>query len=114
MSKANLTALGKALLKAGLVSEKDIPEEQLEKLRSKEQEPGKLPSVPWEKPACCKITENKPKHPKLEGGKTDSDDKPDVSRRRGYMVWLHKTAPVFQFEDDPTLTPEDYRSGRRR
>lgn len=113
--KANLTALGRALLKAGVVSEEDIPPQQIVDLPPPpEPEERSFPSVPFEAAPTGKIVEG-PKEPKPPRQETDDeDDRPDVPRRRGHMVWLHKTAPVFQFDDAPTLTPEDYEKGRRR
>lgn len=115
--KANLTALGRALLEAGIVSEDDIPPQQIPDRRPvPKREERSFPSVPFEAPPVGKIVEG-PKDPRFsmkEPKVDDEDDRPDVPRRRGHMVWLHKTAPVFQFDDDPTLTPEDYEKGRRR
>jgi hypothetical protein len=44
----------------------------------------------------------------------DCSPEETVERKRGHMVWLHKTAPVFQFDENPTLSPEEMEKGRRR
>jgi len=114
---ANLTALGRALLAAGIVSEDDIPPQQIPDHRpALKKEEKSFPVVPFEAPPSGRIVEGPkdPPPPMREPEADDEDERPDVPRRRGYMVWLHKTAPVFQFDDEPTLTPEDYEKGRRR
>lgn len=35
-------------------------------------------------------------------------------RKRGEMLWLHKTAPVLVIEGGPSLSPEEHAAGRRR
>jgi hypothetical protein len=113
--KANLTALGRALLEAGIVSEDDIPPQQIPDHRpALEREEKSFPSVPFEAPPSGRIVEGPKEPPPPLKEQDEEDDRSDVPRRRGHMVWLHKTAPVFQFDDDPTLTPEDYEKGRRR
>lgn len=115
--RANLTALGRALLEAGIVSEDDIPPQQIPDRRpAPEEQERSFPSVPFEAPPSGRIVDGPkaPPPPIRESEADGEDDRPDVPRRRGHMVWLHKTAPVFQFDDAPTLTPEDYEKGRRR
>ena len=39
---------------------------------------------------------------------------PGPRRKRGEMVYLHKTAPVLVIEGGPTLSAEEHAAGRRR
>jgi len=39
---------------------------------------------------------------------------PGPKRKRGQMVWTHKTAPTLEIEGGPTLSPEDLAAMRRR
>jgi hypothetical protein len=39
---------------------------------------------------------------------------PGPRRKRGQMVWTHKTAPTLEIEGGPTLSPEELAAMRRR
>lgn len=109
---ANLTALGRALMKAGLVDEDGVPQAQRREIKRQEYKEASPPVVPFEPPPSGRIVEREATQPKEPEREARRDN--DVPRKRGRMIWLHKTAPIFEFEDRPTLTPEDFEKGRRR
>lgn len=126
-----MTPIQKAMLQAGLIEEDDLPSRTVE---PQVREPGELPRVPWEAPPSGRVVEGpremRAGNPAVRilrcgscGCLVDDWECPcggevseikDVPRKTGHMVWTHKTAPVFQFDNSPTMTPEDYASGRRR
>ena len=41
-------------------------------------------------------------------------EEPGPRRKKGQMVWTHKTAPTLEIEGGPTLSPEELAAMRRR
>ena len=112
----NLPAMALALLKAGIISEKDLPKSYRIEVESEPHKVKDLPTTPFGKPPECEITDKKdPPAPMIGADEEENEDEgEDVPRVRGQMVWLHKTAPILEIEGRPRLTPEEIASGRRR
>ena len=58
--------------------------------------------------------EHKPYGRSDQCGPCAAEDDSGPKRKRGQMVWTHKTAPVLEIEGGPALTPEELAAMRRR
>jgi hypothetical protein len=105
-----------AMLKAGIVAERNLPRSTHTRLVPEPVVVKDLPSVPFEEAPTGIVTDKKElPPPPPEPDKADMDDeRPSTPRVRGRMVWLHKTAPVLEIEGKPGLTAEEMAAGRRR
>ena len=126
-----MTPIQQAMLKAGLIKKTDI-----ETIIAETKEQSEFASVDFESKIETKVSEKK-ESPKVKEKKKEyfqclacgrpSEDEvacaycggdvvevKDVPKLKGHMVWFHKTAPTFQFDDKPTLKPEDFARNRRR
>ena len=101
-----------ALLKAGLIKPEDLPRSADRYSANKKDHETKQPmEIPFEKEPEGQIIEKEFKQPH----EPDKSVPEDITERyKGQMVWLHKTAPVFEIIGKPTLTTEDMEKGRRR
>jgi hypothetical protein len=127
-----MTPIQEAMLRAGLISKSDV-----EIVISSQSEQKSFQEIPFEEPIDEKISEEKVESKNKKNKKKEyfqclacgrpSEDElycihcggdvveiNSVPKVKGHMVWTHKTAPTFQFDDNPTMTPDDYARGRRR
>ena len=58
--------------------------------------------------------EHKPFGRRDQCGPCAREEEAGPPRKRGQMVWTHKTAPTIEIEGGPTLTPEELAAMRRR
>ena len=104
-----------ALLKAGVISEKDLPKSHQIEIEPEPDATKDLPTVSFDKSSECEITDKKDPPPPMGVASEEDEEREqdDVPRVRGQMVWLHKTAPILEIEGRPRLTPEEMANGRR-
>jgi hypothetical protein len=113
MKSDNLTAMARAMLKAGIVAETDLPRPLCRETKPELVVIKDLLTVPFEEPPNSVVTDKKEPPPK-PAELPEDDGRLDTPRVRGRMVWLHKTAPILEIEGRPGLTPEEMAAGRRR
>lgn len=114
MDNRNLTVMARAMLKAGIVVERDLPRSARAEIVPEPVVVKDLPSVPFEEGPKGIVTDRKDPPPEPENPPDTDDDRPDTPRVRGRMVWLHKTAPILEIEGKPGLTADEMAAGRRR
>lgn len=112
VSGDNLTAMARAMLRAGIVPRDSLPRALCREVEPEPVVVKDLPSVPFEEPPRSVITGRKEPPPAMLP--PEDDGRPDMPRVRGRMVWLYKTAPILEIESKPGLTPEEMAAGRRR
>jgi len=89
--------------------------------------PGKIvdsarPEAPAQTVVCTECgdpfdkssMEHKPYGRSDQCGPCARGEEPGPTRKRGQMVWTHKTAPVLEIEGGPKLSPEELAAMRRR
>jgi hypothetical protein len=83
---------------------------------------GEEPSSPAAEAICADCgepfepdsSEHRPYGTAEQCGPCARGEEPGPRRKRGQMVWTHKTAPTLEIEGGPALSPEELAAMRRR